>query len=528
MSDALPLSNRALKRLGLPPPHAYLPPPGPFYDPELYPDGIINLSIAENSLLSARLIEHLSRPLNSLRPQHLRYRATLIKTDLPTVEDLLPEYINDHFNPRIRVTRENSVAGPGIGACLAQLCLLVHLLPLNSACVPPCACEITALLRSVQATFLSGLGPRTKLYATDDYVRDITHPSGATLVMADVPASINSLSPDVLPILDARLRASAQGLGIQITALLIPNPHNPLPQVVQREVIEGYARLAEKYNIHLIVDEVYALSTYDSAYPPEINEPFESVLTYDLPALGVDPSRVHVLAGPTKDFGASGLKLGLLISPHNIPLMNLIRPLFNATPISSLSDVAFARVLQDKPFVEKFLADNRALLRESYEITAEWLMWHGLEFTRANAAVYVVVNFEPFLARIAPKNADAIEKLDAGVAALIRQRVFIKPTNLMADPVPTRFRLIFSQPRETLLLALRRIERAFDAPQAPLPTSAAVCAKAKASLNGAKVVVNGWGHVNGHGVNGNEVKRNGNGVVNGHGDASLKYLDDSD
>ncbi|KAF7290369.1 PLP-dependent transferase [Mycena chlorophos] len=491
MSDAaLPLSNRALKRLGLPPPHAYLPPQGPFYDPELYPDGIINLSIAENSLLSERLIEHLSRPLYSLRPQHLRYRATLIKTDLPTVEDLLPEYINDHFNPRIRVTRENSVAGPGIGACLAQL--------------------VWALAGEGQGVLMS-----VPFY--DDYVRDITHPSGATLVMADVPASIDSLSPDVLPILDARLRASAQGIGIQITALLIPNPHNPLPQVVQRE-----------YNVHLIVDEVYALSTYDSAYPPEINEPFESVLTYDLPALGVDPSRVHVLAGPTKDFGASGLKLGLLISPHNIPLMNLIRPLFNATPISSLSDVAFARVLQDKPFVEKFLADNRALLRESYEITAEWLMWHGLEFTRANAAVYVVVNFEPFLARIAPKNADAIEKLDAGVAALIRQRVFIKPTNLMADPVPTRFRLIFSQPRETLLLALRRIERAFDAPQAPLPTSAAVCAKAKASLNGAKVAVNGWGHVNGHGVNGNEVKRNGNGVVNGHGDASLKYLDDSD
>ena len=64
--------------------------------------------------------------------------------------------------------------------------------------------------------------------------------------MADVPATVNSLSLDVLPILDARLRASAQGIGIQITAMLIPNPHNPLPQVVQRKVIEGYARLAQK------------------------------------------------------------------------------------------------------------------------------------------------------------------------------------------------------------------------------------------------------------------------------------------
>lgn len=53
------------------------------------------------------------------------------------MEDLIPEYINDHFNPRIPVTRacvavveapltddnagENSVSGPGIGAVLAQV-----------------------------------------------------------------------------------------------------------------------------------------------------------------------------------------------------------------------------------------------------------------------------------------------------------------------------------------------------------------------------------------------------------------------
>lgn len=96
------------------------PPPGPFYDPELYPDCTINLSTAENSLLSPRLIEvflsslakcvfiqhylqHLSRPI-TFHKQHLKYRYTLLKSTLPTVEDLLPEYINSHFNPRIQIT----------------------------------------------------------------------------------------------------------------------------------------------------------------------------------------------------------------------------------------------------------------------------------------------------------------------------------------------------------------------------------------------------------------------------------------
>ncbi|CAK5269051.1 unnamed protein product [Mycena citricolor] len=443
MSGSAPLSPAALRRLKWPAPHAYTPPNSvPFYDPELYPHGVINLSIAENSLLSERLIEHISRPLVSFRGQHLRYRATLIKTDLQTVEDLLPAYINDHFEPRIPVTRENSVAGPGIGALLAQL---------------------------VWALAGQGEGVLMSVPFYDDYFRDISHPAQAQLIRAEIPAHVDSLSEDVLPLLEAKIKSSGR-LGIPIKAMLIPNPHNPLPQVVPKEVITGYALLAEKYDIHLIVDEVYGMSTFhDSAYPPAVNVAFESALTYDFYAIGVNPARVHVLAGPTKDFGASGLKMGLLVSPHNIPLMDLIRPLFNATPISSASDALFSRVLKDRVFVERFLEDNRIALREAYELVAGWLIWHGLHFTRANAGVYVVVNFEPFLNRISDQDMFPMEKLDRGVAALIKQGVFMKPTNLMGDPVPTRFRLVFSQPRSWMLLALRRIEQAFSAPEAPLP-----------------------------------------------------------
>ncbi|CAK5270058.1 unnamed protein product, partial [Mycena citricolor] len=466
MSGSAPLSPAALRRLKWPAPHAYTPPNSvPFYDPELYPHGVINLSIAENSLLSERLIEHISRPLVSFRGQHLRYRATLIKTDLQTVEDLLPAYINDHFEPRIPVTRENSVAGPGIGALLAQL---------------------------VWALAGQGEGVLMSVPFYDDYFRDISHPAQAQLIRAEIPAHVDSLSEDVLPLLEAKIKSSGR-LGIPIKAMLIPNPHNPLPQVVPKEVITGYALLAEKYDIHLIVDEVYGMSTFhDSAYPPAVNVAFESALTYDFYAIGVNPARVHVLAGPTKDFGASGLKMGLLVSPHNIPLMDLIRPLFNATPISSASDALFSRVLKDRVFVERFLEDNRIALREAYELVAGWLIWHGLHFTRANAGVYVVVNFEPFLNRISDPDMFPMEKLDRGVAALIKQGVFMKPTNLMGDPVPTRFRLVFSQPRSWMLLALRRIEQAFSAPEAPLP------ANKFSGLNG--TYMNGAGAGNGRHV----------------------------
>ncbi|KAJ6565807.1 PLP-dependent transferase [Mycena vulgaris] len=444
MSRCPLLSTRANKRIAQPPAQTYAPPPGPFYDPELYPEGIINLSTAENSLLAERLIEHLSRPME-IHPQHLKYRGTLLKTALPTVEDLLPQYVNEYFNPLVPVTRENSVAGPGIGAVLAQL---------------------------IWALTDEGAGVLISAPFYDEYVRDVVHPALATVVFAHIPADLDSLSLEALPYLERTLLQSTEQ-GIKIQVLLLCNPHNPLPQVVAREVVQGYALLAEKHNLHLVVDEVFALSTFSSAFPPALDAPFESILSHDLPALGVDPSRVHVLAGPTKDFGASGFKLGLLVSPANPPLIKLLRPLFNATPISSASDLLFARVLADKPFVTAFLADNSTALGVAYERLARWLICHDLpkanenRFTRANAGVYLVVDLAPFIARIADPAASDTAKRDAAVAAMLTQRVFLKPTTLMMDPLPTRFRLVFSHPRRTMELALRRIERAFGVVEAP-------------------------------------------------------------
>ncbi|KAJ7506142.1 PLP-dependent transferase [Mycena galericulata] len=428
------LSRRANNRLQTPPLHVYTPPSEPYYDPEHYPDGVINLSTAENSLLTARLIEHLSSPI-TIYPQHLKYRATLIKTTLPTVEDFLPKYVNDHFNPRVTVT----IAGPGIGAVLAQL---------------------------VWALADEGAGVLLTAVSNYDYIRDIVHPALATFVLANIPVDIDPLSLGALPYLEKELVESADR-GVKIAVLLLCNPHNPLPQVIAREVVEGYAVLAEKHNIHLVVDEVYGLSTFTSAYPPAVNAQFESILSYDLPALGVDPSRVHVLAGPTKDFGASGLKLGLLVSPSNPPLIELLRPLFNATPISAASDLLFSRVLADEAFVEQFLSDNRTALRAAYELVAEWMIFHELPFTRANAGVYVVVDLGPFIARITHSSDGDTTKLDRAVAAMLAEKVFLKPTTRMVDPVPTRFRLVFTQPRPTMELALRRIERAFGVSSAP-------------------------------------------------------------
>jgi xeroderma pigmentosum group C-complementing protein len=100
--------------------------------------------------------------------------------------------------------------------------------------------------------------------------------------------------------------------GVSIKALLICNPHNPLGRCYSRETLEALMRFCQKYQIHLISDEVYALSVYED----DSSSGFVSILSIDPTELAVDPALIHVLYGMSKDFAAAGLRLGCLISQN--------------------------------------------------------------------------------------------------------------------------------------------------------------------------------------------------------------------
>lgn len=104
----------------------------------------------------------------------------------------------------------------------------------------------------------------------------------------------------------------AQETGVTVKALVISNPHNPLGQCYSRETIEALMRFCHNYRLHLISDEIYALSVYGEG----AKDRFVSALSIDPASIGVDPELVHVLYGVSKDLALAGLRLGCLIS-HN-------------------------------------------------------------------------------------------------------------------------------------------------------------------------------------------------------------------
>ncbi len=104
--------------------------------------------------------------------------------------------------------------------------------------------------------------------------------------------------------------------------VLLTNPHNPLGIVYSTEELAEVLRWAEKRQLHLISDEIYANSIYgrggSSEAESEESPPSTFVSVINLISgcsaddLGVSPAYlrdyVHATFGFSKDFGASGLR----------------------------------------------------------------------------------------------------------------------------------------------------------------------------------------------------------------------------
>lgn len=124
-----------------------------------------------------------------------------------------------------------------------------------------------------------------------------------------------------------------------------------------------------------------------------------------------DPSRIHVLTGPTKTFGASGLKVGALVSQANPVLVAMLNAALRATPVSSAADGLITGVLcgeieeelegEDSGnrngegkgkgvseelgtglggFARWFLEENRRRLSVAFELVGAWCVFHKIEY----------------------------------------------------------------------------------------------------------------------------------------------------
>lgn len=246
--------------------------------------------------------------------------------------------------------------------------------------------------------------------------------------------------------------------GNKCKAILIINPHNPLGFCYTREMLFEYARLAEKHNVFLICDEIYATSVYKSDLTDA--SPFTSILSLDLTPAKVNPARILQIYGASKDFGSNGLRIGVLVCQDNPSFyagMMAMAPF--VVKISSPADSMWSSLLASAELPD-YIRKNQEALGEAYAYVTSWLRDRSIPYRPANAGHFVLIDLRKFCASPASVNAEialAQEMLQGGV--------YLGPGFSYAVNQPGWFRLTFSIDRQLLDKVLNRLDRIFRKPR---------------------------------------------------------------
>ena len=400
--------------------------------PSTNPTGYINVGVAENVLMHDHLLSFINTKLN-LHAKSLTYNDG--GSGSLRLKRAIAEFLNRHLHPIQPLDPGHLIVTNGVSSAIEHL---------SWAITDPG----------------EGILLGKPYYGT--FIPDISLRAGAIVV----PVSFHDCDPFGIEAIrkyeDALLEFQHTNRQ-KVRGLILCHPHNPLGRCYPRDVIIKFMQLCQKYKIHLVSDEIYALSIWknkvDQCLQP-VN--FFSALSIDLTGI-IEPHLVHVLWGMSKDFGISGLRIGALISQANL---NLHRSLKGTTLYSYPSGVAdhlASLILEDFGFTDRYIQLNREKLSECYSFAVEQIKSHGIEYAAGcNAAFFLWLNLDKKYRELHPEVGQDEDTSDKVMQLLLRHKVFVASGEIFGSEQQGWFRIVFSQHREYLKEALRRIITALE------------------------------------------------------------------
>jgi 1-aminocyclopropane-1-carboxylate synthase len=210
-------------------------------------------------------------------------------------------------------------------------------------------------------------------------------------------------------------------------------------------------KFCQKRRIHLISDEIYACSVFDSDEPKAV--PFTSVLSIDTDQY-IDPLRLHVTYGLSKDFGAAGLRVGA-IATRSQPVLQAVDGVMRFYSPSGASLAIGTAMLRDREWCNSFIDGNRRKLAEAYKHVTAGLKEIGIPYLPgSNAGFFIWIDLT---AHLPEKAGNDVYPEFALARRLNKAGVFLHPRE-EHSLTPGWFRLVYTQDPRTVTEGLNRIK----------------------------------------------------------------------
>lgn len=236
--------------------------------------------------------------------------------------------------------------------------------------------------------------------------------------------------------------------GLRPRAIILTNPHNPLGDIYDESSIHPVLEFAAHKKLHVIMDELYALSVFND------EKPFKSILNYtSLP----DRSRTHFLWSFSKDFALSGTRVGVVYAGTS-ELCTLATKLnFLMTPSSTIQNT-LSSMLSDSEWTRAYIRLNRRRLAEKYQAVKRKIekLDKTIEVRNTAAGLFLWINCRSLLHRVTFDEELRLFEM------LFASGVYITNGMAFRCSEPGWFRLIFSVDDDWLEEGVKRINKALQ------------------------------------------------------------------
>jgi aspartate/methionine/tyrosine aminotransferase len=219
--------------------------------------------------------------------------------------------------------------------------------------------------------------------------------------------------------------------------LIITHPHNPTGEVLDNNYLKYCIEFSQENNLHLICDEVYALSRHN------LDKDFNSILNIE-----TSYPNIHHLYGMAKDFTLAGLKCGFFTS-KNLDVINAMKQVSYFHPVSTLTQLAVSKILSSNQLDSFFRTSVQKIRGNLDYINKEC---PELVFNKPDSGIFFIADFTQYLV----ENSFTAEK-QLHEKLLNQYGINITPGKALGLERPGYFRICYAKKESELKEFCKRI-----------------------------------------------------------------------
>ncbi|KAL4952636.1 pyridoxal phosphate-dependent transferase [Aspergillus filifer] len=304
----------------------------PTYNKDTNPNGVISFGLAEHGPVQPLITEYINQNVK-FTTDSICYSSTASSHPL---QPALARHINTYFSPLHSIKPEMVIKCNGCSAAGSMLSF--------------------ALAEPGDGVLVSR--PVYGRFELDYWIE-----GGVEIVYADTEPNEVFETSCVQLYEEALLEAGRKG--VRIKALVLVNPHNPIGRCYPTKTLIEIMKFCNRYKIHLIADEIYALC----------------------------------------DFSSGGLHLGFIIS-YNAELRRACSAMLRFHSPSGTAEQIGTAILQDQEFIHSFIDKSNRDLAFAYRLATSVLDEASIEYVKGgNAGFFLYMNLSPYLPPSTTTNA---------------------------------------------------------------------------------------------------------------------------